>query len=79
METISPITDICDGKPPFAGYACGFPHKEPLMWSFNVFVVSLNKLLSKQLSCQWFEMLLMQYHCNRLSVTAKYISDELNR
>ena len=31
------------------------PCKEPVMWSFYVFfVLSLNKLLTKQLYCQWF-------------------------
>ena len=33
------------------------PHKGPVMWSFGVFfVVNLNKLLNKQVICQWLEM-----------------------
>ena len=33
------------------------PHTGPIMWSFDIsFVVSLNKLLKKLLSCQWFQM-----------------------
>ena len=33
------------------------PNKGPVMWSYDVFcVVSLKKLLNKQLSCQWSEM-----------------------
>ena len=34
----------------------GFPSQRPVMWSFDVsFDVSLNKLLSKQFRCRWFE------------------------
>ena len=34
-----------------------WPHKGPVMWSFDIyFVVSPNKLLIKQLICRWFEM-----------------------
>ena len=32
-----------------------FPRKEPVMRSFNLFVVRLGQLLNKQSSCQWFD------------------------
>ena len=38
-------------------FTSGFPHKVPVMQSFDVcFVISLNQLWNKQLKCQWFEM-----------------------
>ena len=52
-----------------------FPHNGPARQTFDVyFVVSLNKLLNKQLSCQWFEMpWLLWYHCN---IMFSYLSYE---
>ena len=32
------------------------PHKEPVVWSFDVFSVFSLKLLNKQSSCQWLGM-----------------------
>ena len=35
-----------------------YPHKETIIWSFDVLLVlSLNKLMNKQSTCQWFETL----------------------
>ena len=36
--------------------ANGFPHKGPVMYSFDVsFIVGLNKLLNKESTCRYFE------------------------
>ena len=57
MEMFSALLALCGWNPPATS---GFPHKVPLMWSFDIFfVVILDKLLNKQLSCWWFETLLM--------------------
>ena len=43
---------------PFVPFVIGeFPSQRPVMWSFDVFFdLHLNKRLSKQSRCQWFEM-----------------------
>ena len=47
----------------YLGWDRWFYHKGPVMWSFDVFfVVILNKLLNKQLSCWWFEILWAYYN-----------------
>ena len=43
---------LCEGNPLVTG---GFPHNGPVIRSFDVSFVSLNKLLDKQLSSWWFE------------------------
>ena len=54
METLSPLLALCEGNPLVTS---GFPSQMARMESFDIFfVVSLNKLLNKQLSCQWFVM-----------------------
>ena len=47
------------------------PYKGPLMWSFSAsFVVSLNKLLNKQSTCQWRDvMTLICHHCNAKQIS----------
>ena len=55
LETISILLALCEGNLPVTG---GFPSQRVIMWSFDVlFDVSLNKLLNKQSSCRWSEML----------------------
>ena len=51
LTMLSTWLALCEGNP------IGFPHKEPVMWSFDAyFDVSLCKLLNRQWSCQWIEM-----------------------
>ena len=55
MKTLYTSLALCEGKPPVFG---GFPSQmtSNTMWSLNVsFFIGLNKLLTKQLSCQWFD------------------------
>ena len=48
METLSALLTVCEGIPPVES-----PHKGSVMQGFDVlFIVSLNKLLNKLLSCQ---------------------------
>ena len=52
-ENIFRVTGLCEGNPPFTS---GFPSQRPVTWSFGVFFdVRLNKRLSKQSRCWWFE------------------------
>ena len=45
---------LCEGNPLSP---VDSPHKGPMIWSFDAFfVVSLNKMLNKFSSCQWFEI-----------------------
>ena len=56
METFSALLAICEVKPLVTG---GFPSQRPVTWSCYVFFgLCLNKCLSKQSRCQWFQMLL---------------------
>ena len=53
IETFSVLLAIWEGNPPVIG---GFPSQRPVTRSFDVFfVVRLNKWLSKQSRCWWFE------------------------
>ena len=53
METFSAVLALCEGNPPVTG---GFHSQRPLTWSFDVFFdLFLNKRLSKQSRCWWFE------------------------
>ena len=64
METFSVLLALCEGNPPVTG---GFPSQRPVTQSFDVFFyMCLNKRLSKQLKCQWFEMpsCSLWCHCN---------------
>ena len=51
METFSALLALCEGNPPVTG---GFPPQRPVTRSFDVFF-DLNKRLSKQSRCRWFE------------------------
>ena len=52
MGTFSALLALCMGN-----LLVDSLNKGPLMWSFDVsFVVELEKLLNKHLSCWWFEM-----------------------
>ena len=52
-EMLSTLLTLCGRNPPVTG---GFPSQRPVMWRFSVFfVVILNKLCNKLLSCWWFE------------------------
>ena len=54
METFSTLLALCEGNPPVSG---GYPSQRPVTQSFDVFFdLRLNKQLSKQWKCQWFEM-----------------------
>ena len=53
IETFSALLTLCKGKPPVTG---GFPLQKPMTRSFDVFFgMGLNKWLSKQSKCRWFE------------------------
>ena len=59
--------------PCLKGIHCVFPNKGPAMWSFDVFiVVSLNKLLKRQSSCQSFDTYLCHVTLLQWPIT-KYI------
>ena len=63
---------LCEGNPPVTS---GFASQRPVTQSFDIFFdLCLNKWLSKQSQCQWFEMPLCSLwcHCN---VT---LSDHIN-
>ena len=67
METFSALLALCEGNPPVTSE---FPSQMPLTWSFDVFFdLHLNKQLSKQSRCQWFEMPShsLSCHCNDIS------------
>ena len=63
METFSALLAICVGNSPVTGE---FPSQRPVMQSFDVFFLRLNKRLSKQSWGWWFEMpsLSLWRHCN---------------
>ena len=53
METVSALLAFCEGHPPVTD---GFPSQKPVTQNFEVFFdVRLNKRLSKQWRCWWFE------------------------
>ena len=68
METFSALLAICAGNSPVSGE---FPTQRPVMRSFDVFFdLRLNKRLSKQRWCWWFEMLSrpLWRHCNVMNM-----------
>ena len=68
MKTLAALLALCEGNPPINS---GFPPKGLVMQSFDVFFdVSLNTLLNKWSSGQWFEM--HQCSCDVTIITAKY-------
>ena len=61
---LSTLLAICERNPPVTG---GFPTQRPVMRSFDVFSdLRLNKRLSKQSICRWFETPLRSLwrHCS---------------
>ena len=53
METLSALLALCEGNSPVTGE---FPSQRPVTRNFNVFFdLRLNKRLSKQSICRWFE------------------------
>ena len=55
METVSALLSRCGGNPPVIG---GFPHKGPVMQSFDIFFTFYqDKLLNKQSRCRFWEAL----------------------
>ena len=53
METFSTLLTLCERNPPVTG---GFPSQSPATRSFGVFFdLCLNKRLSKQSRCRWFD------------------------
>ena len=68
METFSALLAICAGNSPVTGE---LPAQRPVTRSFDVFFdLRLNKRLSKQSWCWWFETLSrpLWRHCNALLV-----------
>ena len=64
IETFSALLALCAGNSPVTGE---FPSQRPVTLTFNIFFgLHLNKLLSKRLRRQWFEMplCLLWRHCN---------------
>ena len=64
METLSALLALCAGNSPVTGE---FPSQRPVTRSFDVFYdLHLNKCLSKQSKCRWFEMKSRSSwrHCN---------------
>ena len=64
METFSALQALCAGNLPVTGE---LPSQRPMTWSFDVFCnLRLNKRLSKQSWCWWFETLSRSLwrHCN---------------
>ena len=60
MEIFSALLALCEENPPFTGgfhsHTGGFHSQRPVTQSFDVFFdVRLNKRLSKQSTCWWFE------------------------
>ena len=71
----------------FLGWTIGaFPHKEPVMWSFDVsIVVSMACWTNNELSVLWGIMMLLWRHCNDLetyktirSIPYYYVADSFN-
>ena len=61
IETLSALLALCEGNPLVTG---GFLQKGPVMHKvLHFFIVSMNKLLNKQLSWWWFET--PTYHINQ--------------
>ena len=53
-KTFSPSLALCASTPPVIS---GFPDKRAVMRVFDIsFIISSNKLLNKQSSCQWLEV-----------------------
>ena len=66
METFSALLTLCAGNSPATGE---FPSQRPVTWSFDVFLdLRLNKRLSKQSWCWWFETpwRSLWRHCNAI-------------
>ena len=64
-DTLTALLALCEGNPPVTD---GFPHKGPVMQSFNnSFDV---KLLNKQSKCSWIEMSWGSFYAN--STTHKH-------
>ena len=64
MRRFSALLALCERKPPVTG---GFPSQRPVTRSFDVFFhLCLNKRLSKQSRCWWFETpwRSLWRHCN---------------
>ena len=64
------LLDLCDGNPPVTG---GFPSQRPVTRSFDVFFdMRMNKRLSKQSRCRWFETppSSLWCHCNIDEITS---------
>ena len=63
MKTFSVLLTLCSRNPLVTGE---FPSQRPVMQSFDVFFVYLNKRLSKQSKRWWFDMPLpsLWCHCN---------------
>ena len=80
METFSALLALCAGNSPVTGE---FPLQRPVTWSFDVFFdLQLNKRLSKQSRCWWYEMppCSLRPHCNDLGplLLTGIIFDERN-
>ena len=66
IETFSTLLALCVGHSPVTS---DFPSQRPVTRSFDVFFdLPLNKWLSKQPSCQWFETpsCSLWHHCNEI-------------
>ena len=63
MEIFSALLGLCDGNPQVTGE---FPSQRPVTRSFDFFDMHLNKRLSKQSICRWFETpsCSLWRHCN---------------
>ena len=75
METFTALLAFCEGNLPVTG---GFPSQNPVTRILDAFFdLCLNKWLSKQLRCWWFEMQSCSFwcHCNALwkQLTVSYI------
>ena len=67
IETFCASLVLCEGNPPVTGV---FPSWKPVMRSYDVFFdLRLNKRLSKQSLCRWFETQSrsLWHHCNAFS------------
>ena len=65
MVTLSALLALCDGNSPVTGE---FPSQRPVTQNFDVlFDLCLNKQLSKQLICPWFETpsCSLWHHCKK--------------
>ena len=64
MGTSSALLALCVGNSPVTGE---FPKQKPVTWNFDAFFdLRLNKRLSKQSRCRWFETpsRSLWHHCN---------------